>query len=188
MQTNNNTQACLTNRQINLLNQLRQLWEQHIHWTRSFIISTAANLGDLEPVTNRLLQNPGDFAKIFHFFYGPEIAAEFQELFKQHLLIAADLVNAAKKSDTKAAQDARKKWYSNADDISSFLSRINPYWNEATWKKFFYDHLAMTEKEALLRLQGKYAEDVAIYDQIQNGAMQKAEFMLWGLLNPFNYN
>ena len=40
---------------------LRKLWEQHVMWTRSFIISTASDLNDLELVTNRLLQNPTDF-------------------------------------------------------------------------------------------------------------------------------
>lgn len=52
-----------TKQQMCLMNRIRQLWEQHVYWTRFFIISTAADLGDLEPVTNRLLQNPKDFAK-----------------------------------------------------------------------------------------------------------------------------
>ena len=65
----NQDNICYTQYQVELLNELRMLWEQHIHWTRSFIISTAANLGDLEPVTNRLLQNPGDFGKVFRMFY-----------------------------------------------------------------------------------------------------------------------
>lgn len=50
-----------TQPQIRLMNQLRKLWEQHVYWTRFFIISTAADLGNLEPVANRLLQNPKDF-------------------------------------------------------------------------------------------------------------------------------
>lgn len=57
-----------TQREICLINQLRMLWEQHVYWTRFFIISTASDLDDLEPVTNRLLQNPGDFAQVFPYF------------------------------------------------------------------------------------------------------------------------
>lgn len=51
-----------TARQVCLMQRLRQLWEQHVCWTRFFIISTAAGLADLSPVTDRLLQNPKDFA------------------------------------------------------------------------------------------------------------------------------
>ena len=36
-----------TQQQICLMNQLQQLWAQHVYWTRLFIISTAAGLDDL---------------------------------------------------------------------------------------------------------------------------------------------
>lgn len=52
-----------TVRQACLMQRLRQLWEQHVYWTRFFIISTAAGLADLSPVTDRLLQNPKDLAR-----------------------------------------------------------------------------------------------------------------------------
>ena len=36
-----------TPQQLCLINQLQQLWAQHVYWTRFFIISTAEELGDL---------------------------------------------------------------------------------------------------------------------------------------------
>ena len=83
------------------MNQLQQLWQQNVYWTRFFIISTAADLDDLKPVTNRLLQNPKDFAQLLAPIYGIKAACQFQELFTQHLLIAADLVNAAKNGEAE---------------------------------------------------------------------------------------
>lgn len=178
---------CYTQYQVELLNQLRLLWEQHVHWTRSFIISTAANLGDLEPVTKRLLQNPGDFGKVFKMFYDDKTVTTFENLFTQHLLIAADLVNAAKNNDMSAVNEARTKWYKNADEIAAFLASINPYWNEEAWRNQLYSHLQMTEKEATLRLAGKYAEDIKLYDMIEQEALIMADYMFYGLLNNFNY-
>ena len=160
-----------TQPQIRLMNQLRKLWEQHVYWTRFFIISTAADLGDLEPVTNRLLP-----------FYGAKSTAEFQELFTQHLLIAADLVNAAKRQDVVKADDARKRWYQNADDIASFFSSINPFWNEQTWRSMLYSHLEMTEKEAVLRLGGNYLADIKIFHEIEEEALKMADYMFCGIL------
>ncbi len=72
-----------------------------------FIISTAADLRDLEPVTNRLLQNPKDFARLLKPLFGEKAAGQFQELFTQHLRIAADLVNAAKHGEAAKAKEAR---------------------------------------------------------------------------------
>ena len=45
----------LSKRQLCLMNRLRQLWGQHVYWTRFFIISTADQLEDLQTVTDRLL-------------------------------------------------------------------------------------------------------------------------------------
>ena len=113
-----------TKQQMCLMNRIRQLWQQHVYWTRFFIISTAADLGDLEPVTNRLLQNPKDFARLLTPIYGIRIASRFQKLFTQHLLIAAELVNAAKNAEGEKADNARKRWYKNADEIAGFLASM----------------------------------------------------------------
>ena len=172
----------ITYRQLCLLNRIRQLWGQHVYWTSFFIISTAEDLTDLEPVTNRLLQNPKDFAKLLTPFYGARTAGRFEELFTQHLQIAADLLNAAKKGETDKANAARKSWYENADDIAAFLSSINPCWDEAKWKAMMYSHLDMTEKEATLRLQGNYTADIAAFDDIENEAMEMADYMFCGMV------
>lgn len=173
--------------QVNLMNLLRTLWEQHVYWTRFFIISTAADLGDLEPVTNRLLQNPSDFAAALAPFYPARTTNAFKNLFTQHLLIAADLVNAAKNQDFAKVNEARKRWYLNADDIALFLSAINPYWNQENWRALLYRHLEMTEKEAVLRLSKQYAEDIQVFDTIEKEALEMADYMSCGIICQFSF-
>lgn len=176
---------CYTQRQVCLMKELRTLWEQHVYWTRFFIISTAAGLGDLQPVTDRLLRNPGDFAAALAPFYGAKLSNCFKDLFTQHLLIAADLVNAAKAGETAKADDARKRWYANADELACFLAGINPCWREATWRAMLYDHLDMTEQEAVLRLGGHYAEDIEVFDRIEEEALHMADAMSGGIIRQF---
>lgn len=182
----NITTFCYTKDQVCLMNLLRQLWVEHVLWTRFFIISTIEDLKDLNDVTNRLLQNPGDFARVLSAYYDPQIVSAFQQLFTEHLLIAAELVQAAKKNDEKAVMDARQKWYANADQIAYFLASINPYWDKNEWRRLLYDHLAMTEQEAVLRLNGKFQEDIQNFDSIQNEAMAMADYMFCGLANYRN--
>jgi hypothetical protein len=170
-----------TQRQICLMNEIRQLWGQHVYWTRFFIISTAADLSDLTAVTNRLLRNPKDFAQMLTPFYGIRAACQFQRLFTQHLLIAGDLVNAAKNKDANKVNEVRSKWYENADEIAKFLSSINKYWDEETWRTMLYSHLEMTEREAVLRLQGNYAADIKVFDSIENEALKMADYMFCGI-------
>jgi hypothetical protein len=179
----NNSVNC--NNRINLINTFRKLWSEHVMWTRSFIISTAANLGDLQLVTKRLLRNPTDFAAALKKYYGAEKAAKFDTLLTEHLMIGAALVNAAKAKDTETADEQRKKWYANADEIADFLSSMNPYWSKNEWQMMLYDHLKMTEDEAVKRLNGEYAKDIAQYDIIEDQALMMADYMADGIAKQF---
>ena len=60
-------------------------------------------------------------------FYGNRIAARFSNLIREHLVIAAELVKAAKAGNQKAAAAAERRWYANGEEIAEFLSRINPF-------------------------------------------------------------
>ncbi|QHQ61757.1 acetylglutamate kinase [Anaerocolumna sedimenticola] len=183
---NNNLSNCKN--QINVFNAFRKLWEQHVFWTRTFIISTASNLGDLELVTERLLRNPTDFAIVLKNFYSADKARTFEGLLKEHLLIAASLVNNTKNGNTEAAYEDRKKWHKNADEIALFLGEINPHWSPRQFRALLYEHLKMTEDEAVYRLNGKYASDIALFDSIETQALQMADFMAFGILNQFFLN
>lgn len=166
-------------------NLLRKLWEQHVMWTRSFVISAAHDLKDIEFVTKRLLENPTDFAKVLRQFYGEDIALQFEELLKEHILIAADIVKAMKANDSKEMESLLEKWYYNADQIAKFLSEINPYWDEEEWRAMLSSHLVLLEKEIMNRISGNYEEDVAIYDIIEDQALEMADYMSDGIIEQF---
>lgn len=151
-------------------------------WTRSFIISTAFDLPDLPFVIQRLLQNPGDTAKVLQPLYGKQIAEQFKQLFTDHLLIAAQLVNAAKAGDTAEAARQRKRWYANAKEIACFLASINPFWSECTWRELLFDHLSMTEDEAVFILTGQFERSIKEYDAIQAEALEMADVMTCGII------
>ncbi|MEN6313104.1 MAG: acetylglutamate kinase [Clostridiaceae bacterium] len=180
--------ACISNSQFELSNHLRMLWEQHVAWTRMFIISTVFNLPDANPVTKRLLRNPKDFEAALKPLYGEAAASRFAALLTDHLLISADLVKAAKAGDNKAADNAEKRWYANADEIAAFLGSINPYWSQEEWKSLLYDHLSMTKTEAVDMITGKYAESVSIFDDIEKQALQMADVMTRGIVRQFPQN
>lgn len=171
---------------IGVSNTMRRLWTEHVLWTRFFLVSTTFDLPDLEYVTNRLLQNPHDFAAELRPLYGKQIAGMFDNLLTEHLLIAARLANAAKEGNTAEVEKQRNLWYINAKNIASFLASINPYWSEDNWRDMLFAHLRMTEDEAVQMLTGKYEQSIAEYDRIQEQALSMADVMTYGLLRQFN--
>src|SRR5262245_52831256 len=78
---------------------MRKLWEDHVTWTRLVIVSTAANLPDLDPTTQRLLQNQTDIGNAIKPFYGDSAGNKLTELLRTHIVGAADVLAAAKAND-----------------------------------------------------------------------------------------
>lgn len=181
----NYSTACITPARLNLSNHLRLLWEQHITWTRLTIISMVFNLPDVEPVTQRLLRNPKDFEAALIPFYGNQAAARFSSLLKDHLVIAADLVNAAKAGDSNAAARTERIWYDNARNIAAFLASINPYWSGQEWERMLFDHLALVKDEAVFMLTGEYQKGIDLYTEMERQAMMMADVMTEGIVKQF---
>jgi hypothetical protein len=168
---------------------MRKLWEDHIVWTRQFIVSAATesgNLADIGPTTDRLLANQADIGNALKPFYGDVAGDQVTALLRDHILTAADLVAAAKAADATAVETASAAWYQNADDIATALSRLNPTrWPLAEMKAHMKDHLDLTLEEAVARLQGRYADDIAAYDEIQVQILGMADMLSDGIIVQF---
>lgn len=176
---------CISRAELELNQTFRMLWEQHVAWTRMLIISIAEELGDEEQVTKRLLRNPGDMAAVFKRYYGDKVAAQFNRLMTEHLVLAAQLVKAAKAGKSQAAAELEKKWYANADELAAFMSSINPYWPKAVLTQLLHEHLRMTKDEAVFRLSKKYESDIAAYDGIERQALEMADAFTDGIVRQF---
>lgn len=150
--------CCYSREEVSLWACFRLLWQQHVYWTRMVIMGIVFDLPDLEQTSERLLRNPSDFARVFCRFYGREVAKKLECLLRDHLLIAAELVKAAKAGNSKMAADAEKRWYANADEIACFLNHINRCWSIKKMRAMWHDHLALTKEEAVAMLGEDYAK------------------------------
>jgi hypothetical protein len=165
---------------------MRQLWEDHIIWTRNFIISDVADLPDLAVVTDRLLRNQDDIGDAVKPFYGDRAGERLSALLREHILGAAALLNAAKAGDADAVAAASDAWYANGRKIARFLHRANPdEWRLREMKAMMKEHLDLTLAEAVARLEGRYADDVAAYDQIHAQILEMADMLSDGIIAQF---
>ena len=63
-------------------------------------------------------------------FYGEAAGDQLTRLLKEHILIAVDLVAAAKAGDQAAFATHDARWTANVDEIAAFLAGANPNWPE----------------------------------------------------------
>lgn len=165
---------------------MRKLWEDHVTWTRLYIVSAAAGLPDAPATAERLLQNQADIGNAIRPFYGDAAGERLTALLRQHILTAADLVTAAKAGNTAGAQAASARWYANSDEIADFLSGANPNsWPRETLRAEMRHHLDLTLQEAQARLAGQWAADIAAYDAIHQHILGMADILSAGIIRQF---
>lgn len=165
---------------------MRKLWEDHVTWTRIYIIAAVAGLPETDTTAQRLLQNQADIGNAIKPFYGDQAGEQLTALLKQHILIAADLLSAAKAGDTAKFSDANQRWHDNAGQIAAFLHTANPdHWPLVDMQSMMNTHLDLTLAEASARLKGDWTGDVAAYDKVHDEILQMADMLADGILQQF---
>jgi hypothetical protein len=165
---------------------MRQLWSDHVTWTRLFIVDAAADLPEKSATTQRLLQNQTDIGSAVATIYGKAAGDKLTSLLRDHILIAADLVGAAKAGSTARVDSLNRKWQANADDISAFLNGANPKnWPVATLKSAMRTHLDQTLTEATHQLKGDYAASAKDFDAIEKHILMMADILSDGIIAQF---
>jgi hypothetical protein len=171
---------------VTLRNAMGKYWEDHITWTRLFVISDLSNAPDLDATTQRLLQNQVDIGDAIKPFYGAAAGDQLTALLRQHILIAADVVSAAKANDSTALSAHMARWQANADEIGDFLGAANPeQWPAAEMKAMMRQHLDLTTAEVVARLNKDWPADIAAYDRIHLHILVLADQLTNGIVAQF---
>src|SRR5438067_12632868 len=164
---------------------MRKLWSDHVVWTRLYIISAVAGDASAQTAANRLLRNQEDIGNAIVPYYGAAAGTQLTNLLEQHILIAVDLVAAAKAGDQAKVADADRRWHVNANDLATFLSGANPNWPKATVLAMLNQHLALTTQEATARIQSRWSDDASTFDSIFSQILTMADALSDGIVKQF---
>ena len=176
----------ITVEELQFRNDMRKLWEDHITWTRLAIISLIDESPDTNATVGRLLQNQQDIGDAIKPYYGDAAGNALGQLLREHILIAADLIAAAKSGDQARIAAEQARWHQNAREIAAFLSRANPRnWSQEALTEMMFTHLQLTTDEVVARLQGNWEADVAAYDRVHAHILGMADVLSTGIIDEF---
>jgi hypothetical protein len=164
---------------------MRKLWEEHITYTRNYIISALAGLDDADAVAQRLLKNQDDIGAAIKPYYGDEAGNKLASLLRDHILIAAEVVTAAKAGNPDSLAASQAKWTANGKDIAAFLSGANPNWPQPELESMLQKHLDLTTAEVVGRLQKDWAADIRAYDEGHEHMLMFADALTAGIAKQF---
>ncbi|HEX3327147.1 MAG TPA: hypothetical protein VHV50_09135 [Actinomycetota bacterium] len=165
---------------------MRRLWEDHVFWTRLFIVDAGANSAETDLTAARLLRNQEDIGNAIKPFYGDKAEDTLVSLLRRHILLAATMVKAAIAGDQVTFNHAKEQWYANANQIARFLHSLNPHhWGLSALQMMMKGHLDLTLKEAVDHLTGNFKADIADFDRVENEILQMADMLSKGIIQQF---
>jgi hypothetical protein len=164
---------------------MRKLWSDHVIWTREYIVAAIEGPPDAKAAATRLLKNQDDIGGAVAGFYGKDAGDKLTGLLKQHILIAVDLIAAAKANDQAKYNTTDQQWKRKGEEIATFLSQANPNWPQATLAGMMATHLATTTKEVVARLNKKWDDDAAAFDEVYTHILHMADALSDGIIKQF---
>ena len=164
---------------------MQRLWTDHVVWTRLYVIAAVDDRPEVEAAAGRLLKNQEHIGAAIVPFYGADAGARLTDLLKQHILIAVDLIAAAKSGDKAKFATFDKKWDDNALEIASFLADANSYWPKKALVDLLNLHLSLTKDEVVARFQKDYVKDAEIFDQILTEILTMSDALSEGIAKQF---
>jgi hypothetical protein len=175
----------LTDAAVSLRIGLRKLWADHVIWTRQYIVTVTDGTPDAGAAAGRLLKNQEHLGAAIVPYYGQAAGDQLTGLLKEHILIAVDLLAAAKAGDDARFQQEDQKWSANAVALATFLSTANPHWPKKDVEDLLNLHLSLTKAEVVARLGAKWEDDVTAFDDIFTEILTVSDTLANGIIQQF---
>jgi hypothetical protein len=180
-----NTSAVDISKTQALYQDMRKLWSDHVIWTREYVIASLDSRPEAPKVAERLLKNQEEIGNAIVPYYGKAAGDQLGALLKEHILVAVDLLDAARTNNTTKFKDADTRWHKNAADLATFLSSANPNWKTQEIVSMLNNHLNLTTQEAVAHMNKNYDEDIRLYDQIYNQILTMSDEISAGIVKQY---
>lgn len=161
--------------------QSKKLWNEHVCYTRSAIISLLTGSADVDAISARLMKNQDEIGQLLYPYYSTEEAEAFTGVLKEHITLAIALVNAVKAGEDTTAPT--KAWYDNGEAMLTWMENENPhYWSRVVTQPLWNDHLKYTSDEVNARLKEDWSGDLDAFDMNRSCMQKWAELYATGIV------
>jgi len=161
------------------------LLSDHVVWTRSYIKAVFNKTGDGFIASERLMKNQEELGALFATYYGSEVGAKLTVLLKDHIRIAAEIVDDIGAGQSSKFKTLNSDWQVNGYQIADLLASLNPNWKQEQMREMWDKHLSTTSAEMTARFQKDWGADVIAYDQTYHHMLMFADILSDGIVAQF---
>lgn len=176
---------CFTPSVIELKDNLRMRWSDHVIWTKNYIVSAFANSEDKEKVLARLLQNQQEIGDVYKPYYGEAVGDKLAQLLREHIFITGKVLAAVIAGNQADLETYNKEWYDNADDIAKFLSAHNPKYSYEQLKEMLHERLELITDDVTARANKDWDTEVIAFDKGLEHIIMFGDLLTEGIVKQF---
>ena len=154
---------------------MRELWSDHVWWTREFLIATFLASPNQADAQDRLMQNQADIGHAFGSYYGENIGKQLTALLITHITQAVQVVKSL--GNNIALQQAQKNWEQNAREIGAFIGK----YTTEDMTDMMLSHLSLTTKEVIDLNEKNYKQSVVDFQDVLHESYMMSDKMAIGI-------
>ncbi len=159
----------------------KNLWNEHLCYTRNAIVSLLNGTKDIDAVSDRLMTNQEEIAELLFPYYDRNDVEAFTAVLKEHVVLAVALVNKMKAKE--ATDEATKALYDNGDKMLTWMENENSYyWSRIITQPLWNDHLKHTIDEVTNRMKEDWVADIQSFDYNRACMSKWAELYATGIV------
>jgi hypothetical protein len=178
--------AAVSNRSsYELARTMQRLWADHAMWARQYIIAAVDERPEAPEAAARWLRVGDDIGRELEQHYPRRTARRVAKLLRQHVMVAVDLIDAARNVDKVKCMDIDDVWWNNGEDLVDELCARNEAWSRAELLAQ-WDAMRQQTKDVLAaRLEQNFDKDVDAFDQMLTTTTNFADTIADGILRQF---
>ena len=163
---------------------MRRVFTDHANYTSLLIMASVPVLQpDAGEIATRLLENPMHIRVLLEPFKGPIVGAQIEQVFTEHLKLAAAALEPARMNRKRELQSDVNALLEQGKQVGMLLSSINPLkFSPENAINEFTTHNEYVVKLVTLRSQKKYKEYIDTYDMYFNHMMELSDLITIALV------
>lgn len=170
---------------VKLSGEMRLAWLNHLLWTYISAKSILSQSPDSQAVMERLAETADDIVDVFDEYYPEAAVKNIENLLREHIRIGGELIRQIGSRQPRNAEQLNDEWYDNADALAKAFSELNPSYDREYIQQMLYRHLNIIKRIVQERRTGAYSEEIELFDEAQEGALEMADFFVSGIVEQF---
>ncbi|HML37688.1 MAG TPA: hypothetical protein PKA19_09760 [Bacillota bacterium] len=173
--------------QMNMIFRARMLWRDLATWMTIYLVSLYGGYPNQSAISQKLYDLPLEYGNFLKFIFGDGTAEEAIHHLSSYIITLQNLFYAQKIGDAAAAEEFAKQLYQIMDDTAEFFARINPYWQEETWRSLLYNYNKLLLEDSLTLLTEEYEKNIDVFDRILSFSSVAGDYFFEGIINYLNH-